>query len=669
MIQLPQLLWPLQLLSLAVLASTTLSTTTRYITVNRYVEALCTVLDVELIYPTQPILLPTMVCIFDAEFEEYVKYHILDDCSGDMRFEFYGVENPACTGYAKKALIVKTGVCVEVEMNGGRVRYLKPKVIFDDEGEASIACSLEPPSRPSVDALVLRTSYTSTTACDAAAVPKAWPTVVWKMTDLCDLYVGDGSRMVSAGRITTIFEPSATWVKLARFLVTSSGTCIDGSVPTALPTGSPTSEPTAAPTTTNSSIPPSVAPSAAPSTHAPSSAPAVPPLNALALDFEYVRVDSALCVATSLTSSRTVVEWNVAGQSLRIDRWDTDATCAGLATATFTVYGSPGPCAVGSIGALDPTSDLFPGPLRGWSVVAVWTGSAPPLALLEEVVTTTWFASRFCETRDPNVLITSVRSGGAASCVQFEPHHRRSVSFLMPDECALGLRQRSSYCTQCSKGHYCRGGLQMQCNPGTYSNVAGSSACARCNVELFRYAPNFGTENCINCFSFPSPLADVCVVCGPGKFINRLTRTCAACPGGQYSTIVQQRNCRMCGKMRFIPPSAEGATECDYCPNATIPSLDHSVCVDRPTYAPAPMWVQGVKGILIFFAVAGAVLAVCICSIGSTVGTLFLREQLRLHHEHELHLDLKMEVELEEQMTRDEEEFMEGVVPQQQPLT
>ena len=81
------------------------------------------------------------------------------------------------------------------------------------------------------------------------------------------------------------------------------------------------------------------------------------------------------------------------------------------------------------------------------------------------------------------------------------------------------------------------------------------------------------------------------------------------------------------------------------------------------------MWVQGVKGILIFFAVAGAVLAVCICSIGSTVGTLFLREQLRLHHEHELHLDLKMEVELEEQMARDEEEFMEGVVPQQQPLT
>lgn len=110
----------------------------------------------------------------------------------------------------------------------------------------------------------------------------------------------------------------------------------------------------------------------------------------------------------------------------------------------------------------------------------------------------------------------------------------------------------------------------------------------------------------------------------------------------------------------FIGPSIGGATACTYCPNATIPSLEHDECVDRPTYPPAPMRVQGTKGILIFLGALAAVFLVIALSVGSTALTLFIREQLRLHKKHELHLDLQYELELEEQMNHAEDEFMDS---------
>ena len=707
-------------LAVLALCATATSPTTKYISLVRYMDEECKQPDVELVYPTSPDLV-NMVCFYDVEFEQYVKYHLNNECAGDMRFELYGANNPSCAGFASESRIVNTGVCLKMTLNGGRTRYVSPKM-DDTVDPPALVCSLGVPLRATTRNLIVRSAFVSTSSCDATAAPRAWPIVVYKSTDRCERIENSGSRVVSAGRLTTQLPYGAVWVKLARFRVDVGGNCVDGYVPTVPPTAKPTMAPSAAPSAAPSVAPsaaPSTAPSAAPTlaptvsaaptvaptvapthaptatfaptsapttapteaptsapsataslpptTRAPSSAqtsapthtPTTPPENILALDYEYVRVDPELCVTTSATTSRKVTAWDAAALSLRIERWDTSPACSlGAAPPTVvTLNMQPGPCVIGDIGAIDPAV----APLKGWAVAQVWASGAAVIG--EEIATSRWWLSTGCLTRDANVVITSLRST-TTSCNQFETNHRRISIFLAPDECAPGTHQTNSLCTECPYGHYCRNGLKIPCNPGTHSSVIGALSCTRCNIEKYDYAPDYGRRFCIGCSTFPSQMGDACTVCAPGKWVNRdlsaADRECSACRAGRLTTTESRPRCDLCGDKMFIGPSIGGATVCAYCPNATIPSLQHDECVDRPTYPPAPMRVQGTKGVLIFVGALAAVVLVTALSVGSTALTLFVREQLRLHKKHELHLDLKYELELEEQMSRAEGEFMES---------
>ena len=123
--------------------------------------------------------------------------------------------------------------------------------------------------------------------------------------------------------------------------------------------------------------------------------------------------------------------------------------------------------------------------------------------------------------------------------------------------CPRGWHQRSSGMVRCEP-----------CSPGYYQPKPGESFCTEC------------TPGRINSFT---ALADKCIKCEKGKFMENFRSTateCDKCPGGYFQSKEGQTSCLPCGVGRFRAENSY-ASECQECPGGFFQSSFGSTDCDE----------------------------------------------------------------------------------------
>ena len=125
----------------------------------------------------------------------------------------------------------------------------------------------------------------------------------------------------------------------------------------------------------------------------------------------------------------------------------------------------------------------------------------------------------------------------------------------------------------CSKGHYCTGGVKTPCTAGSYSNSTVAESCTPC--EAGKYQGESGKSSCL--------------VCGEGKYSTGGATSCTVCEHG-YTSVCLNNDPKICSQCILCPvkhycyqggqdlvPSGYYATKCGENQNQNYECIGNTV--------------------------------------------------------------------------------------------
>jgi hypothetical protein len=181
---------------------------------------------------------------------------------------------------------------------------------------------------------------------------------------------------------------------------------------------------------------------------------------------------------------------------------------------------------------------------------------------------------------------------GASSCTTCAPgsfsDKKGSSSCTI---CSPGSYSSSNSigCLTCSKGSYCKDGIETKCPAGTFSDTDSSSSCKPCPPGSYSnegskictpcpvgtFSNSTGTKICENCPSgsfSDTPGTTICKVCPAGSYSNEGSTKCTPCPIGTFSNSTGTKICGRCPNGSYSDTT--GTTICKVCDDAG------SICKD-----------------------------------------------------------------------------------------
>ena len=119
------------------------------------------------------------------------------------------------------------------------------------------------------------------------------------------------------------------------------------------------------------------------------------------------------------------------------------------------------------------------------------------------------------------------------------PRHSPKVRRLKFIDYNKGLQ-----CVACESGKYQEGNECKECPKGEYQEDAGATTCNTCDTTQGKVSENTGAIKCTKCDygKIWNGVAEKCLVCKPGEYIDRSEYKCQACSSVQenYCTIRKQ---------------------------------------------------------------------------------------------------------------------------------
>lgn len=317
------------------------------------------------------------------------------------------------------------------------------------------------------------------------------------------------------------------------------------------------------------------------------------------MDANHLNADNCQPCSNAPTNAQ-YLPWGTAssvGSSSSVCKW----ACNYRYNLTSTGQCVPGNCS-------NPTGffDLAPGtlwPECNTTCKAGYIGSRvvdPPTCTQCVAGTYSVSASTTC-TNCPIGKYSSVAGGaGSSSCLQAPPGYYvstpGSTTFL---PCPAGLWSGAyglttdGDCSSCPTGAYCVAGSSAPtysqpgyynnkalstvstdnkpCPPGTYSDIAGATACKQCNAGKFSANSGASSES-------------ACLTCSAGGYCGVGASSVTLCPGGTYSSLTGQFNsstCQTCQAGYYCAAGSSAQTPCStgtY--SQTVGGQSDSVCLN-----------------------------------------------------------------------------------------